>query len=267
MSNVRRTVGGATPHPTRRPTKGGGVARGTRAWAGGIEKAPHANSAGSPRQGQMSVGGSREHDLASSVAKHGIPQKPLRTVRRSPPDFEQAMKAAHPVCEKMIREADQRYQQLAARLEQSQREAAEEKARFQSTVDQANAEKHGACNEVGRLKGEIARLQDHVGTLESDPQGYIRRAELNTILEEIHTVAAALTGKVWKKLEESNNVYFSTCLPGDGYAETTWEGQKEQVGVPGSPLLPAYPDPMMPCPEPQDLSYIDPYATVHQGKC
>ncbi|KAJ5216898.1 hypothetical protein N7468_009906 [Penicillium chermesinum] len=224
MSNVRRTVGGATPHPTRRPTKGGGVARGTRAWAGGIEKAPHANSAGSPRQGQMSVGGSREHDLASSVAKHGIPQKPLRTVRRSPPDFEQAMKAAHPVCEKMIREADQRYQQLAARLEQSQREAAEEKARFQ-------------------------------------------RAELNTILEEIHTVAAALTGKVWKKLEESNNVYFSTCLPGDGYAETTWEGQKEQVGVPGSPLLPAYPDPMMPCPEPQDLSYIDPYATVHQGKC
>ncbi|KAJ5216820.1 hypothetical protein N7468_009828 [Penicillium chermesinum] len=240
MSNARHTVGGATTHPTRRPTRGGGgggVARAPRAWAGGMEKAPHANTR-----------------CLAEAAPHG---------QEIPQDFEQAMKAAHPVCEKMIREADQRYQQLAAHLEQSQ----EEKARLQSMADQANADKHAACNEVGRLKGEIARLQDHVGNLESDPQGYIRRAELNTVLEEIHAVATSLTGKVWKKLEESNNVYFSTCLPGDGYAETTWEGQKEQVGMPGSPLLPVYPDPMMSCPEPQDLSYIDPYTSVPQGKC
>jgi hypothetical protein len=134
-------------------------------------------------------------------------------------------------------------------------------------VNQANAEKQGACNEARRLKGEISRLQDHVGYLESDSQGYIRRAELNTILEELHTIAASLTGKIWKKLDESNNAYFAACLPGDGCAETTWEGQKEQVGMSGSPLLPVYPDPIMAYPEPQDLSYIDPYATMHQGKC
>ncbi|KAJ6171560.1 hypothetical protein N7470_000627 [Penicillium chermesinum] len=186
MSNARHTVGGATTHPTRRPTRGGGgggVARAPRAWAGGMEKAPHANSAGLPRQSQ----------------------RPLRTVKRSPQDFEQAMKAAHPVCEKMIREADQRYQQLAAHLEQSQ----EEKARLQSMADQANADKHAACNE-----------------------GYIRRAELNTVLEEIHAVATSLTGKVWKKLEESNNVYFSTCLPGMDMRKQPGKGRRSRLVCP-----------------------------------
>lgn len=184
-------------------------------------------------------------------------------MKKSPQDFARAMKTSHPLCDDIINKADTSYGQLAASLTQQENDAAAERLKLNSIIQQAKTEKQRAFDEVRRLRVETSRLQKQLDEVNSTPPDHVPRTDLNDILKELHDTASSLANNIAKKMNESDYAFLSTCLPGTDLHETNWEGQEEDFGMVENGLLIEDPAGMLPGTEAEDISCIAPYATMN----
>lgn len=190
-------------------------------------------------------------------------QSASRPIKKSPREFARAMKTSHPLCDDIINKADTRYEQLAASLTQQENDAADERLKLNSIIQQAKTEKQRAFDEVRRLRAETSRLQKQLDEVDSTPQDHVPRTDLNDILKELHGITMSLANNIGKKMNESDYAFLSTCLPGTDLDNTNWEGQDEDFGMVENGLLMDDPAAMMPSAEAEDLACIPPYATMN----
>ncbi|KAJ5379249.1 hypothetical protein N7509_012368 [Penicillium cosmopolitanum] len=73
----------------------------------------------------------------------------------------------------IINKADTRYEQLAASLTQQENDAADERLKLNSIIQQVKTEKQRAFDEVRRLRVETSRLQKQLDEVNSTPQDHV----------------------------------------------------------------------------------------------
>ncbi|KAJ5369943.1 uncharacterized protein N7496_006035 [Penicillium cataractarum] len=249
----------AVPAPARvvrRSAAGGQTStRALRTLRTGVDQAPHYVSKGA--------------QIRSTGPATPPPKMTLR--KEMPTDFE----IVHENCTKMIKSAEERHHRLMARLTEQQQEASEAEQRFRAERAQLNArvrqttlEKQKAVEEVRKLREQNSALQQRLDTVSSDCQNHITRDEFHMTLKELHSVSSSVTDKITSKMNESQEsqyVYFGTCLPGPDVAQDSWTAQTGQFTMAENPLLPESTGPLFDASNPQNLSEFDTYGTMPDG--
>ncbi|KAJ5917521.1 hypothetical protein N7466_011091 [Penicillium verhagenii] len=184
-------------------------------------------------------------------------------------DDDDEFEIVHANCTKMVQTANERNQQLRTHIAAQRQEASEaaqkfgaERAQLNATIRQVGLERHKLVDELRNAKEEILSLQRRLDVADADVQNRITREELNKTLKEIHAASVSVTKQVATKISESDNIYFSSCLPSSDVGQGLWAGQGEHFGLPDDPLLSADLGPMPPSLDPQDLSQFDSYVAI-----
>ncbi|CEJ62685.1 hypothetical protein PMG11_11178 [Penicillium brasilianum] len=144
-------------------------------------------------------------------------------------DMNADFKIVHENCTTTIKSAEERHQRLAACLTDHQREASEaeqqigaEWTQLNAKVRQITSEKQTAIDEVRKLREQNVLLQQRLDAINSDCQNHVTRDEVHMTLKELHSLSSTVTDKIGTKMNESQEsqyVYFGTCLPGSDVAQ------------------------------------------------
>ncbi|CEJ62686.1 hypothetical protein PMG11_11179 [Penicillium brasilianum] len=236
----------------RSPAAGKTSTRALRPLRTGVDHVPHYVSKGTKMR---------------PMAPATMPPK-IASTNETNADFE----TVHENCTKMIKSAEERRQRLTARLTEQQREASEAEQRFSTERAQLNAkirqitlEKQKTNEEVRKLREQNVVLQQRLDAVSSDCQNHITRDELHMTLKELHSLSSTVTDKIGTKMNESQEsqyVYFGTCLPGPDVAQDSWTAQTGQFTIAENPLLPESTGPLFDISNSQNLPDLDTYGTM-----
>ncbi|KAJ5766720.1 uncharacterized protein N7511_004336 [Penicillium nucicola] len=193
-------------------------------------------------------------------AKRAVRHLPATGVVRSKPvprevQFRETLKAhaTHPAdhidCINLLEAAEDDHQQRAAQMEESQQQSVAERAQLSAKVRQLTAE----CRQ---LQGENRKLTESLETATAQDQ--MPRAEYQVALKELQTTASSLFGQITTKINESDQAYFSTLLPGPDVTQN-WQDQDANYLLDPSeipaPPIPGYSSSNVPT-----MPQADPYA-------
>ncbi|CEJ62879.1 hypothetical protein PMG11_11364 [Penicillium brasilianum] len=175
-------------------------------------------------------------------------------------------------CTKMIKSAEERHQRLAACLTDQQREASEaeqqtgaERTQLNTKVRQITSEKQKAIDEVRKLREQNVLFQQRLDAINSDCQNHVTRGEVQMTLKEPHSLSSTGTDQIGTKMNESQEsqyMYFGTCLTGSDVAQEPWTAPNGQFTILENCLLPKSTGPLFDASNAQNLSHFDTYEMI-----